>query len=42
MKAALIENLITAHCSGDERRFADALQELVEDETKKRQHTDCC
>lgn len=35
MKAALIENLITAHCSGDERRFADALQELVEDETKK-------
>lgn len=35
MKAALIENLITAHCSGDEHRFADALQELVEDETQK-------
>lgn len=35
MKAELVENLIIAHCSGDERSFSDALYKLVNDEEKK-------
>lgn len=35
MKANLIENLIIAHCSGDESRFSSALEELIEDESRK-------
>ena len=35
MKAELVENLIVAHCSGDEQLFSDALAKLVGDEEKK-------
>lgn len=35
MKADLVENLIVAHCSGDEQQFSDALNALVKDEEKK-------
>lgn len=35
MKANLVENLILAHCSGDEQKFSNALQRLTDDETKK-------
>lgn len=35
MKAELVENLIVAHCSGDEQKFVDALDRLTKDETKK-------
>lgn len=35
MKADLVENLIVAHCSGDEQIFSDALIKLVSDEEKK-------
>jgi len=35
MKAELIANLITAHCSGDEARFKSAVDELAADEDKK-------
>lgn len=35
MKADLIENLIVAHCSGDESKFKDAIEMLAGDEEKK-------
>ena len=35
MKAELVERLITAHCSGNEQHFVDALNKLVADEEKK-------
>ena len=35
MKAELVENLILAHCSGDEKRFADAVSSLAGDELRK-------
>ncbi len=35
MKAELVENLIIAHCSGNEGQFADALTALANDEEKK-------
>ena len=35
MKAELIENLIVAHCSGDEQLFSEALNVLIKDEEKK-------
>lgn len=35
MKADLIENLIVAHCSGDETKFKDAIEVLARDEEKK-------
>lgn len=35
MKAELVENLILAHCSGDEHQFSDAVSKLVRDEEKK-------
>ena len=35
MKAELVENLIIAHCSGDENQFADALTALASDEERK-------
>lgn len=35
MKADLIENLIVAHCSGDEGKFKDAIEVLAGDEEKK-------
>ena len=35
MKAELVENLIIAHCSGDEGQFADALTALASDEERK-------
>lgn len=35
MKAELVENLILAHCSGDEQKFVDALDRLTKDETQK-------
>lgn len=35
MKADLIENLIVAHCSGDETKFKDAIEVLAGDEEKK-------
>ena len=35
MKANLIENLILAHCSGEENNFKEALFELIKDEEKK-------
>lgn len=35
MKADLIENLIVAHCSGDEGNFKDAIEVLAGDEEKK-------
>ena len=35
MKSELVENLIIAHCSGDEGQFADALAALANDEEKK-------
>ena len=35
MKAELIENLISAHCSRDEQRFSIAIDRLVADEEKK-------
>ncbi|MEY7998626.1 AAA family ATPase [Clostridium sp. Mt-5] len=35
MKSGLIENLIAAHCSGDESKFIEALNKLVNDEEKK-------
>lgn len=35
MKANLIENLILAHCSGQENNFKEALFELIKDEEKK-------
>lgn len=35
MKAELVENLIRAHCSGDENQFADAVNSLASDEEKK-------
>lgn len=35
MKAELVENLIVAHCSGNEQLFSDALNKLVSDEEKK-------
>ena len=36
MKAELIENLIRAHCSGDEDAFNRAIGALADDEEKKR------
>ena len=35
MKSELIENLILAHCSGDESRFSAAIDKLAADEEKK-------
>jgi SpoVK/Ycf46/Vps4 family AAA+-type ATPase len=35
MKAELVENLILAHCSGDEYTFSEALNKLASDEEKK-------
>ena len=35
MKAELVENLILAHCSGEEKKFADAVNRLAGDELKK-------
>lgn len=35
MKAELVENLIIAHCSGDEHLFSEAINKLVGDEEKK-------
>ena len=35
MKSDLIENLIVAHCSGDENKFQDAIETLAVDEEKK-------
>ena len=35
MKAELVENLIIAHCSGDEQYFSEALNKLISDEEKK-------
>lgn len=35
MKAELIANIITAHCSGDEAKFKTAVDELAGDEDKK-------
>ncbi len=35
MKSELIENLIVAHCSGDEQKFHDAIVVLAADEEKK-------
>jgi SpoVK/Ycf46/Vps4 family AAA+-type ATPase len=35
MKAELVENLIIAHCSGDEKQFLEAVSKLVNDEEKK-------
>lgn len=35
MKADLVENLIVAHCSGNEQQFSEALNILVKDEEKK-------
>ena len=35
MKAELIEDLIIAHCSGDEKKFGDAVKALAADEEKK-------
>lgn len=35
MKANLIENLIVAHCSGDESKFTEAVYQLIKDEEKK-------
>lgn len=35
MKAELVENLIVAHCSGNEQQFSDALNKLIKDEEKK-------
>jgi len=35
MKAELVEKLITAHCSGNEQHFVDALNKLAADEEKK-------
>jgi len=35
MKAELVENLIIAHCSGNEQLFGEALNKLVGDEEKK-------
>ena len=34
MKADLIENLIVAHCSGDEQKFQEAIEILAADEEK--------
>ena len=35
MKAQLIVNIITAHCSGDENAFKIAVEALAADEDKK-------
>ncbi|MCD8291395.1 MAG: AAA family ATPase [Prevotella sp.] len=35
MKATLVENLISAHCSGKEKAFSEALDALASDEEKK-------
>lgn len=35
MKAELVENLIVAHCSGNEQQFSEALSTLIKDEEKK-------
>jgi SpoVK/Ycf46/Vps4 family AAA+-type ATPase len=35
MKAELVENLIVAHCSGNEQQFFEALNTLIKDEEKK-------
>ena len=35
MKSELIENLIVTHCSGDEKRFSEAIKTLADDEEKK-------
>ena len=35
MKAELVENLIVAHCSGNEQQFSEALNTLIKDEEKK-------
>lgn len=35
MKSELVENLIKAHCSGDEHEFTNALEKLASDEEKK-------
>lgn len=35
MKAELVENLVIAHCSGDEKLFFEALNNLASDEEKK-------
>ena len=35
MKAELIANIITAHCSGDEANFKAAVDELAKDEDRK-------
>ena len=35
MKAELIANIITAHCSGDESAFKTAVDALAADEDKK-------
>ena len=34
MKAELIANIITAHCSGDESKFKAAVDELAADEDR--------
>ena len=35
MKAELIANIISAHCTGDEAKFKAAVDELAADEDKK-------
>ena len=35
MKAELVENLIVAHCSGNEQQFFEVLNTLIKDEEKK-------
>lgn len=35
MKAELIADIITAHCSGDEQKFKAAIDALAADEEKK-------
>lgn len=35
MKADLVENLIVAHCSGNEQQFSETLNILIKDEEKK-------
>lgn len=35
MKSELIENLIVTHCSGDKKRFSEAIKTLADDEEKK-------
>ncbi len=35
MKAELVENLIVAHCSGNEQQFFEAVNTLIKDEEKK-------